>query len=133
MSKTIAAFIALLDALSADLQALNNGSSPSPTDGGEPTPDKPKRGRPSKGTPPAETPADPTETPAAAKDDDGTMTFEQLQEVSMPLVKAGKGRQVKAIIEKYAGEGKAIRDVANLAADKQAAYIADIEALSIAG
>jgi len=74
------------------------------------------RGRPPKAA---------AETPAAIPAPVGK-TYEELRALIEPLVEDGKGEDVKKIVGKYSQSG-----LKALPADKQAAFIRDIEALSL--
>jgi len=74
------------------------------------------RGRPPKAAT-AETPA-----PAATVG----KSYDELRALIQPLVEDGKGEDVKKIVAKYSSTG-----LKDLPADKQAAFVKDIEALTI--
>lgn len=117
-------------ALAAFITSLANDAEVTNT---QPTPDPevPKRrGRPpTTATPPAETPppADtekPTETPTLTG-----KTYEELQQIIKPLVVAGQGEDVKAVIRKYVGGDGGLKVLATLP-QHHAAFEKDIAALS---
>lgn len=95
---------------------------PEPEQESTPTPAPRGRGRPRK----EETVKEPEpeqEPETAAEEDTNTTpakeeikgkTLDELKAIIKPAVEAGKGAGVKAIIAKYAGEGKILKDLAEL-------------------
>lgn len=78
-----------------------------------PAAEAPKRGRP-----PGQ--------PAADKKAPEGKTLDELKEIIKPLVAEGRGAEIKAILKKL--DCEALKD---LPAEKQAAFLKDVEALSI--
>ena len=126
--KQFGIILAALASIGAELagENLTNSnpvSEPQPsTPAPEPAPTK-RRGRPPVTTP-AETPAEETAAPAEPAPTTGTKTYEELRELIKPLVEEGRGEEVKKVIGKYAASLKEIP------ADKQAAFVKDIEGLT---
>lgn len=89
-----------------------------------PTPAPRSRGRPRKEETVKEPEPEPEPEPETAAEEDTNTppakeeikgkTLDELKAIIKPAVEAGKGANVKAIIAKYAGEGKILKDLAEL-------------------
>jgi hypothetical protein len=111
MSKsTLLAISAALIAIGQELAGEEPASTPA-AGGGEPEASKRGRGRPAK-------------TEGAETETSKGMTYEELQALFMPLVKEGRGEEVKKIIAKYSPTG-----AKDMPAEHHAAFAKDIEAL----
>ncbi len=82
-----------------------------------------RRGRPAAEKPAAETPAPETPTPTPPV---VGKTIDELRALYRPIVEEGRGDEVKAIMKKHGANS-----VAELAPEKHADFIKDIEALSL--
>lgn len=117
MSKQI--FLALAAGFAAAAAAFEGGDEIADTPNGDtaaPAAGK-RRGRPPGGGAAGTTTGDAGATA-------GVKTFEELRAAIAPLIEAGQGEDVKKVIAKY---GAALKDIP---ADKQPAFLKDIEAMS---
>jgi hypothetical protein len=129
-SNTRIAIAGLLSAAGAVLNAFAaefNGTEPDSAAPAE-TPKK-TRGK-AAAAPVAETPAEPAapaEPTAPAEETTEGKSYEDLKALIAPLVKEGKGEEVKKVIKKYAGEGGSLK---TLEAKHHASFEKDIAALA---
>lgn len=111
---TLLALAAALTALaSAITEECGSAAAAPETTTGEEAPAPSKRGRP-------------PGKPAAEKEAPESKTLDELKEIIKPLVAEGRGAEIKAILKKL--DCEALKD---LPAEKQAAFLKDVEALSI--
>lgn len=123
---TILALASAASALATAAASVADELVETPDNPQQESPDNAASGEPPKrrGRPPGSTNAPPaqTETPAPAATG---KTYEQMRELITPLVKEGRGEEVKKIITGYGASS-----LKELPADKYPAFEKDIEALS---
>lgn len=124
--------IAIAGLLSATASVLSCfadefGGTATPTET-NPTPEAPKKGKKAAAAAaaeekPAETPAEPAEEPTGGK------TYDELRAIIEPIVKDGKGPEVKKVIGKYAPGGGGLKELEKTP-QHHAAFEKDIAALA---
>ncbi len=118
------ALAGFLTALASELssgEAANTPTqapAPTPEPPADPAPEPKRRGRPAA---PAPTPATTEEEPAG-----DVKTLEELQGICKPLMAAGMGVQLKALVKKHGGQ-----NLSTLPPENQGAFLADVDELSL--
>lgn len=123
--------IAIAGLLSATASVLTNlaaefgGEAPA----AEPQPEAPKKGKKTAAAAPAA--AEPTSEPVTVPVEEpaGGKTYAELRAVIEPIVKDGKGEEVKKVISKYAPGGGGLKELEKLP-QHHAAFEKDIAALA---